>query len=319
LFIYGLTEQQATEKLKDIFFIIQSNTNGSCEMMRTKHAVTILGEYPVRHVQVVLRLYKSPAEVLMGFDIDCCAVGYDGSTVWALPRAHRAIVKRYNLVDMSRRSLTYETRLYKYAKRGYAVAVPGFQPFLVDPAVYEKRPWQVHGLAKLLVFERELLFKPRQKLEPWKPKRQYYQIYSKDEFSEDRINEFEAVEDPQNLATDVGAEPEPTPDYSSLFLPWGPQWMLSKILKHLEHRDKAHFFSQLDAQPEGQKFAPLHLLFTGITNVLEGKSTWDKYSDTMPKQDPAVRYYLRSRFCWCCILTCCICSALRGPPVSRAL
>jgi hypothetical protein len=62
-------------------------------------------------------LYKSPAEVLMGFDIDSCTVGFDGERVWALPRARRAINSRYNLVDLSRRSLTYESRLQKYAKR----------------------------------------------------------------------------------------------------------------------------------------------------------------------------------------------------------
>ena len=46
------------------------------------------------------RLYKSPAEVLMGFDIDSCAVCYDGTTVWALNRARRALNKQYNIVDM---------------------------------------------------------------------------------------------------------------------------------------------------------------------------------------------------------------------------
>ena len=37
-----------------------------------------LGQYPYRSVQIVLRLYRSPAEILAGFDIDapCCA--YDG-------------------------------------------------------------------------------------------------------------------------------------------------------------------------------------------------------------------------------------------------
>ena len=30
---------------------------------------------------------------------------------------------------MSRRSLSYEARLYKYAKRGFAVAVPGLQRY----------------------------------------------------------------------------------------------------------------------------------------------------------------------------------------------
>jgi hypothetical protein len=41
------------------------------------------GEPPV---QIVLRLYDSPTEVLLGFDVDCCCVGYDGTSVWALPR-----------------------------------------------------------------------------------------------------------------------------------------------------------------------------------------------------------------------------------------
>ena len=38
-------------------------------------------------VQIILRVYHSPSEVLCGFDVDPCCVGYDGTTVWALPRA----------------------------------------------------------------------------------------------------------------------------------------------------------------------------------------------------------------------------------------
>ena len=34
---------------------------------------------------------RSLAEVLIGFDIDCCSVGYDGSKVICIPRAKRAI------------------------------------------------------------------------------------------------------------------------------------------------------------------------------------------------------------------------------------
>jgi len=45
---------------------------------RSKYAVTLVSKYPYRHIQIILRLYKSPAEILMGFDVDCCAVGYDG-------------------------------------------------------------------------------------------------------------------------------------------------------------------------------------------------------------------------------------------------
>jgi len=92
---------------------------------QNKHKQTNTNKH--RHIQIVLRLYSSPAEILMGFDIDSCCVGFDGETVWALPRCRRAILKGYNLVDLTRRSLTYEIRLLKYSKRGFAVAVPGLE------------------------------------------------------------------------------------------------------------------------------------------------------------------------------------------------
>ena len=37
-----------------------------------------------------------------------------------------------NLIDMSRRSLTYETRLYKYVTRGFGIAVPGLSKEHID-------------------------------------------------------------------------------------------------------------------------------------------------------------------------------------------
>jgi hypothetical protein len=83
---------------------------------------------------VILRLYKGPAEVLMGFDLDCATFGYDGQRVWCLPRGRRAVnamcvsgqveedqvrladqtrrFHRCNVVDATRQSQTYE---YRYA------------------------------------------------------------------------------------------------------------------------------------------------------------------------------------------------------------
>ena len=62
--------------------------------VKSRHAVTFVQNYPRRHIQVILRIYKSPSEVLIGFDIDSCAVAYDGKRVWALPRAVRALNTR---------------------------------------------------------------------------------------------------------------------------------------------------------------------------------------------------------------------------------
>jgi hypothetical protein len=47
-------------------------------------ADTAQGQYPYRCVQIVLRLYRSPAEILAGFDVDapCCA--YDGERIASL-------------------------------------------------------------------------------------------------------------------------------------------------------------------------------------------------------------------------------------------
>ena len=103
-----------------------------------------------RRIQVVFRLYKSIAEVLMGFDLDASGFGYDGSRLWCLPRARRAVNGRINVVDPSRQSVSYETRLLKYAERGFAVAVPGLDPRRIDASVMF-RPWhEVNGLARLL-------------------------------------------------------------------------------------------------------------------------------------------------------------------------
>jgi len=93
-------------------------------VMRTAQAITFFMPKPFRTVQVILRLYHSLEHVLLGFDVDACCFGFDGRRVLALPRALRAVRRGYNLVDPSRQSLTYEARLLKYARRGFAVGIP---------------------------------------------------------------------------------------------------------------------------------------------------------------------------------------------------
>jgi hypothetical protein len=94
----------------------------------------------------------------MGFDLDACCVAYEGrsaidgrSHVWALPRARRALNLRANIVDPERQSLTFESRLFKYSQRGFAVGVPGWDSRRLSGTMFMKRPNQVHGLAKLLL------------------------------------------------------------------------------------------------------------------------------------------------------------------------
>jgi hypothetical protein len=74
LFVYGLNEEQALEKIKQIERSVKDSILHEVTTIRTKNAITIASQYPTRHVQIVLRLYDSISQIITGFDVDCaCA------------------------------------------------------------------------------------------------------------------------------------------------------------------------------------------------------------------------------------------------------
>lgn len=52
LFLYGLTHEEAIEKIKQIERAIRDALLNEVTVVRTKYAITIASQYPVRHVQV---------------------------------------------------------------------------------------------------------------------------------------------------------------------------------------------------------------------------------------------------------------------------
>ncbi|GFF56479.1 uncharacterized protein R883 [Aspergillus udagawae] len=154
LFLYGLTEEQALEKIKQIETRIKDSILAETSTIRTKNAITIVSQYPTRHVQIVLRIYKSIAEILTGFDVDCSCAAYDGRQVYLAPRAIGAFVTQINHVDLSRRSPSYENRLSKYARRGFEVFWPSLDRSKIDPTIFERSFTRTLGLARLLVLEK---------------------------------------------------------------------------------------------------------------------------------------------------------------------
>ncbi|KAI0923151.1 hypothetical protein AcW1_007773 [Taiwanofungus camphoratus] len=118
------------------------------------HTVSIHSQYPYRSVQIVLRLYKSPAEILAGFGLDapCCA--YDGQRVWANPPAIVAMMRQCNTVNMTRRSPSYEVRLAKYCARNFEVYVPSLRREDIDPTIFKRSIARIQDLARLLVLEK---------------------------------------------------------------------------------------------------------------------------------------------------------------------
>jgi len=174
LFLYDLSEEQAMAKVSAIQQHLESKA--AARGGRPKQQKATLGKQTTLHyvrskgsltmalggvsIQIILRLYKSRPEVVMAFDLDCCAIGFDGDKVyikcvlllqnvspycrmcsltikchfaldgdkvWTLPRARRALNGRYNLIDETRPNVKYEARLFKYSLRGFAVGVPGMR------------------------------------------------------------------------------------------------------------------------------------------------------------------------------------------------
>ncbi|KAJ7775633.1 ankyrin repeat protein [Mycena maculata] len=154
LFLWGLTPEQAEVKITKIYEAVRDSVPWDVTCVRTKHTVSIHSQYPYRSVQIVLRLYSIPAEILAGFDIDapCCA--YDGSRVYANPRAIVAMMRQCNTVDVTRRSPSYEVRLAKYSARTFEVHVPTLARADIDPTIYERSIVRITGLARLLVLEK---------------------------------------------------------------------------------------------------------------------------------------------------------------------
>ncbi|KAG8972355.1 hypothetical protein FRB90_010237, partial [Tulasnella sp. 427] len=64
LFLYGLTPEKAEEKCLEIYNAVRDSVPWEVCAVRTKNAVSIHCQYPYRPVQIVLRIYQTPAEIL---------------------------------------------------------------------------------------------------------------------------------------------------------------------------------------------------------------------------------------------------------------
>jgi len=251
LFLYGLGAKEAEAKLVEIFEAVQAANPYPVISFRSAYAVTLVSQYPFRHIQIVLRLYNSPAEVLMGFDVDSCACGYDGQNVFVCQRTAIAFAAQANTVDMSRRSPSYEMRLSKYAERGFEVLVPTLRRDRVDPFIYEKRFDQVQGLARLLLLERlrtpeaRFQYRMEQRLKKVTMKHQQYRIRSQLQ---------KILRDKHELASheaqQVHAQGAELSDYSTVFLPWGPKWTASKIRSVMAKKDRV--LNTVEFKPGGR-------------------------------------------------------------------
>ncbi len=133
LYIYGLDVHSANSKLREIYDVWCRNLPVNAEklVVRNLKTVTLISRYPSRRIQIILRLNKSPTSVLLNFDLDPCAVGFDGEEVWLLPRCARALETGYSTFTMDlvwghhlqARRATQDIRVFKYADRGFGIRI----------------------------------------------------------------------------------------------------------------------------------------------------------------------------------------------------
>lgn len=141
LYIYGLNVKQANDKIRQIEKVYKSNLPAGSPFLvvRNSQTITFYSAWPRKRVQIVLKLVNSPREVLLNFDLDVCAAGYDGENVWMLPRFVRAMETGTSIFTMDLinghylgdRKATRDPRVFKYANKGYGVRIlPSYQSAL---------------------------------------------------------------------------------------------------------------------------------------------------------------------------------------------
>ncbi|KIY63832.1 hypothetical protein CYLTODRAFT_457761 [Cylindrobasidium torrendii FP15055 ss-10] len=189
--------------------------------------------------------HRPPAEILVGFDIDSACFGYDGSEVWAAPRALIASMRQSNTIDMGRRSPSYEFRLAKYADRGYEILVPSLCRPMIR-GVYYRSASDSRGLARLLVLEGIREARGGSLLEPLQ-----YGGIREDNFQRSILHHYEQSDY----------------DAGGCHIPYGQGWNARRICTYLEIME-----SKLNSSfnPASRDFLHRHLAVWGEVNVCLG-------------------------------------------------
>ena len=175
------------------------------------------------------------SEILSGFDVDCSCFLFDGSQVFGSPRGIAAFLTQTNSIDLTRRSPSYESRLSKYAHRGFEVHWPELDRSKIDPTIFERSFARTNGLARLLVLEqlpmpddRELYLEQRRKERARPPSNIYARRWR-------TLPGNVKDQDPNDVAEWI--YDDEISNYHSFTVPYGPKYHARKIEKLLYSKD----------------------------------------------------------------------------------
>ncbi|KAL9584362.1 MAG: hypothetical protein Q9212_002177 [Teloschistes hypoglaucus] len=141
LYLYNLTPEEANRKVEEVYNcwlrnlptsdLSSGNTRSDVIVLKNSRSINFIPKYPSRRIQIILKLSASPLDILLNFDLDACALGFDGSRVLMLPRCARALESGYSVFTMDliwghrlgNRRETQGLRLFKYADRGFGMRI----------------------------------------------------------------------------------------------------------------------------------------------------------------------------------------------------
>jgi len=131
VYLYGLDPQAANKKVEEIYELWRRNlpADGDAVVIKNAKLLLFFADYPHPRLQIVLKHFPSPTDILRSFDLDQCAMGFDGNQLLMLPRCARAIETGYSVLTMPLIHLSetwpvkLDTRLWDWADRGFGVRI----------------------------------------------------------------------------------------------------------------------------------------------------------------------------------------------------
>ena len=104
LYLHGLDAVGANKKVEEIYDLWKQHAPVTCtefSIVKNNKSISFLSNYAYPRIMVILKLFSSPTDILSSFELDQCAIGFDGHRVLMLPRCARAIETGYSVLTMA--------------------------------------------------------------------------------------------------------------------------------------------------------------------------------------------------------------------------
>jgi ankyrin repeat protein len=137
-FVYGVNESEAKKILDRVYNSFKDIVPDN-KCVKTGMTVTVVLPEPYRHIQFVTTLYQNKGDILHAFDLGSSKVLFDGKRVYTTFDGHFSLVNYTNVYTPLNTNPAYESRLFKYANRGYRVFFPELNKSHVSNGVYKRQ------------------------------------------------------------------------------------------------------------------------------------------------------------------------------------